>query len=61
MALPDNASYVEQGDHERMKSWMQDHGWSITSYASPEDILIISEELTDEDDSASYAIIESNI
>lgn len=33
-----SSDWLEQQDHERMKAWMQDHGWSCSMCADPADI-----------------------
>lgn len=44
MQLADlSQDWLEQQDHERMKAWMQDHGWSTSMSADPADIYEILE------------------
>jgi hypothetical protein len=44
IALADfSTDYLEQQDHERMKHWMQEHGWSCAIGADPADIYEILE------------------
>jgi hypothetical protein len=53
--------WAEQLDHEQLKAWMEDHGWSLTQYANPLDVLEIVEELDDDSDSDDYSHITINL
>lgn len=43
----------DQQDHERMKAWLVDHGWSISMGANPADIVELKQQfelgLTDDE------------
>lgn len=45
-----SSDYLEQLEHERMKAWMLEHGWSIAFSCNPEEIYLLIEEHGDESD-----------
>lgn len=41
--------YLEELNHERMKAWMLDHGWSLSICADPCDLVEMFHDMLDDD------------
>lgn len=57
---PDQISseWADQIASERMKQWMQSHGWSVSFSADPADIF---EFIQEHDDDADFDVFSSNL
>lgn len=59
---PIDPLFLEQQDHERMKSWMIDHNWSVSLCADPADIIEFTEDLDDDfADSDEFYCLSTNL
>lgn len=53
---PFHSEWADQIASEKMKSWMQDHGWSIAHSCDPADLLAFIQEHGDDSDFDHFSI-----